>query len=215
MQYIRLTTGRHSRQTSRPTWLQHVPSAAVGAARRPNLGHGQQLSRQAASVQWNPIRGIGKQLLRVGGISCTGLAPILEKLRKSEVPRFSSRAVLYELNKEYFKELRCSVQVPAADGGELTWIFVDPSKLIATMIAKNRNLQNLFVTAVRRTPPSQRQPWRLAVGFDEFVPGFALAGLCCNSGLADTPPVTATSPEVVASNTHALVGHHVEEISSQ
>ena len=73
--------------------------------------------------------------------------------------------------------MHVSVQVPAAVGGELTWTFCEPSKLLAAVIAKNRNMHDIFLAAARRRPPLKERPWRLVIGFDEFVPGFVVTRL--------------------------------------
>ena len=57
------------------------------------------------------------------------------------------------------------------DGKAFVWEFLDPAKLMQHIVSSSESLQRVYLRAAKRRPPSQDRPWRLVVGFDEFVQG--------------------------------------------
>lgn len=57
------------------------------------------------------------------------------------------------------------------DGSTFLWEFVHPLKLLAQAIEDSPALAALYARAIAEKPPSMQQPWRLILGWDEFVPG--------------------------------------------
>lgn len=116
-----------------------------------------------------------QQLLHKGGISMNGLADLVAALREDDLSREHVRKKMADANRSKFEEIRHSVELPLAEGGSWVWHFLDPAKLLASLIAESASLQRLYTQAWRRSPPSPENPWSLVVAYDEFVPGNKLA----------------------------------------
>ena len=66
---------------------------------------------------------------------------------------------------------RCSVRLPCAGGGEFEWHFAEPSLLVASVVRAVPAVSEQFAAALGRRAPTAEVPWRLVVGYDEFVAG--------------------------------------------
>jgi hypothetical protein len=70
-----------------------------------------------------------------------------------------------------FASMKATVVLPLIDGGEFSWEFVDPAKLLSEAVANVPDLQELYSRALSVHRCSPEEPWNIAVGFDEFTPG--------------------------------------------
>ena len=116
-----------------------------------------------------------QRLLHKGGISMTGLADLVTSLREEDVSREHLRKKMADANRSKFEEIRHSVELPLTEGGTCMWHFLDPAKLLATLIEESPASQRLYTQAWQRSPPSPQNPWSLVVAYDEFIPGNKLA----------------------------------------
>lgn len=116
-----------------------------------------------------------QQLLHLGGVSITGLAKLLDRLRANPgvVAAPVGEKDLRRVNARAFSELVCRIEVPLLGGRTFEWEFLDPWKTLQLQVNKSMALRSLYVDALRRRPSSMTSPWRLAVGFDEYIPGSA------------------------------------------
>ena len=116
-------------------------------------------------------------LLHRGGVSMKGLADLLTTLRGGDGGCSAERwrAILKRANTSDYPGHRCIVDVPLTKGGNLQWEYMDPCKLVATMVRVSPGLQSVYTNAWLRTPSSPARPWSLVVGFDEFTPGNKLS----------------------------------------
>lgn len=107
----------------------------------------------------------------------TGLSQVLGQLQKEDARATESiRKSLMETNKDLFNQFRCSENLDLADGrGVWAWEFLDPCRTLSLVIDRSPGLQQLYESAWARSPPSLEKPWRIVVGFDEYVPGNKLS----------------------------------------
>ena len=65
-----------------------------------------------------------------------------------------------------------SLDAPAAkDGSPLKWNLAKPCLLIQHVLKESPELQECYAEALRDDPCSADRPWKVVIGFDEFVPG--------------------------------------------
>ena len=57
------------------------------------------------------------------------------------------------------------------DGDTVEWVMADPSRLVQLTLDRSPQLQDLYCQAFDKHGCSERNPWRVLVGFDEFTPG--------------------------------------------
>ena len=106
------------------------------------------------------------------GCSLEALLHITNKLAKDGEE--TSRRALHDIAHERFQQVRRTIALPLADGGEHLWEVADPNLLVAHTVRCSGDMQELFGNALRRHPCSPEQPWRLLVTWDEFTPGSLL-----------------------------------------
>lgn len=111
-------------------------------------------------------------LLHTGGISIAGLGKLLAKVRSLDLEELATnRRHLSDANLETFLKLRCLEHVPLSDGTAFDWEFLHPTLLVSELHRRNTAFRQLVQSALQRHPSSISRPWRIVVGFDEYVPG--------------------------------------------
>jgi len=156
-------------------------------------------------------------LIHRGGVTVQGLAALLVATGAETMTVGGLRNKMRDATKaELNKVLACS-RLPLKDGTDWVWHFMDPGKLLQTLLAESPSLRQLVSTIWSRSPCTLDSPWSLVVGFDEFIPGNKLSTdqsrktmvlsfsfmemeRCCSSVGA-----TWFTPVVVRSNTIAQV----------
>lgn len=118
-----------------------------------------------------------RKVLHKGGISLTGLADVVKSLRGQNTDDCTMRAI-QAANSQDFTAVRRIIRLPLVNGGTLDWELADPCKLLQLALARSPWLQEIFSQARR---PTSDQPWRIVIGFDEFMPGcnVLLDSNCC------------------------------------
>ena len=83
---------------------------------------------------------------------------------------FSKRSLAeaYHANFEYVIHVE---KLTSKRGPLLDWNFADPSRLVQLTLSRCTKLQLVYERALQKHPCSSERPWKLIVGFDEFVPG--------------------------------------------
>lgn len=112
-----------------------------------------------------------QQLLHCGGVSTLGLANILKTVKQHGLPAAIDRRQLNACNLAAFESLSKTVDLELENGGTFALEYIDPAMLITRAVRDNSDLQKWFREALRRRPPSANRPWRLIVGYDEYIPG--------------------------------------------
>lgn len=111
-----------------------------------------------------------QRILHSGGISQSGLATLLQRLRENPVECDSLYAVR-KANLADFVAISRATVLPLTSGSEWTWEYLDPNKLLCLALDRSVQLRNLFTSAMERKPPTPESPWKLVIGFDAFIPG--------------------------------------------
>ena len=114
-----------------------------------------------------------QHLLHTGGISIAGLTELLQKIKKegAESVLDASRADMLKARSELYDQVKLGIDVHMTEGPDWRWELIDPLKLLPKAIELAPAFRTLFGNAVRRSPPSAQNPWRLVIGFDGFTPG--------------------------------------------
>jgi len=113
-----------------------------------------------------------RRVLHTGGITMKGLHELMESLRGHDLD--PSMHALREANSEAFRSLRLAIEVPLHDGGSWLWELIDPAKLFQAAVDQSPMFQTMTIQVLLISKPSPSDPWRLVIGFDEFMPGFAM-----------------------------------------
>lgn len=100
----------------------------------------------------------------------TGLNSLLASLRGQDLES-ASMHYLRDANEEDFLRVRHVLKLPLIGGGTWDWEIADPHKLLQLTLDRSPLVRGLFEAALRRGAPTATSPWRLVVGFDEFMPG--------------------------------------------
>ncbi len=122
-----------------------------------------------------------QSVLHVGRISNTGLSQLLTQVRAANLDstRVLTKHVIAEAFVDRAAAMSTTINMPLADSDDtFGWTLLQPGRLMSELIAESPALQQHFWAAMQEHPPSARTPWRLVVGYDEFVPGNKLKDLC-------------------------------------
>ena len=115
-----------------------------------------------------------QELIGVGGVSDSALAKILANLRAKPIQEKVSRQDCSRAVQDGCRDLLVSVQVPLASGGEVTWKFLSPQRLVQKCLGRSAGVAAIYREALRRHPNSSDRPWGMALYFDELTPGNVL-----------------------------------------
>ena len=126
--------------------------------------------RQSDDPAYQSLQG----LLHLGGVSTQGLASILRKIREHGLPDVASRWQLGSANLALFEDVKHVEHMILDDGSEIDWELAHLSRLVALMVSRCPKLAELYKQATMKHPCSERDPWNIIRGFDEFVPGSKL-----------------------------------------
>ncbi len=78
----------------------------------------------------------------------------------------ASRADMLKARAELYDQVKLGIDVHMTEGPDWRWELIDPLKLIAKASELSPAFRTLFGNAVRRSPPSAQNPWRLVLGFE-------------------------------------------------
>ena len=108
----------------------------------------------------------------VRNVSLSAVRQVLNLVSDEQV----SRRQLQASHHQRYEEVKRTMTLPASEGsGNVTINMSDPIKLLTLLLRENQHLRRWFEAAWRASPSSPTRPWRLLVGWDEFVPGNKLA----------------------------------------
>ena len=68
-----------------------------------------------------------------------------------------------------------SEKLQLEDGGEFTWEFLHPVRLVEHVLEACPNLAKIYAAALMKHPSTPSRPWELQVGCDEHTPGNKVA----------------------------------------
>ena len=122
-----------------------------------------------ADIESNPDgnRARLQRVLNVGSTSNQALTTIMQGLGFA----ISRDHHVEDVGQARFEAMSRCVEMPKIGGGSVTWEFCDPCLLVARLVRESSALQELFRAALVQRPCSKDSPWRLLIGWDEFVPG--------------------------------------------
>lgn len=63
------------------------------------------------------------------------------------------------------------LDLPAVGGGQISWEFLEPNRLIAHVIEACPQLAEAYARAANECAPTVDRPWKLRLCYDEYVPG--------------------------------------------
>ena len=81
-----------------------------------------------------------------------------------------SRWMVGKQHRDDLLALFCTIPCETYDGEPYEWEILQPSRLVQR-ISKHPLMEPIWEECLARAPPSAQRPWRLIVGFDEYVPG--------------------------------------------
>ena len=87
------------------------------------------------------------------------------------------------LARERFEQVRRAITLPLDGGGEHVWHVADFMLLVASTVRSSPAMEELFSSALQRSPCSPSSPWRLLVTWDEFTPGSLLRAQSQRKGM--------------------------------
>lgn len=107
-------------------------------------------------------------VVNLRGTSNSALKEIMARLGANQGP---SANALTDAMQARFRSVMRIIDVENEDGSVWSWPLCDPNLLLTRMLHESPPLQRIFSEALAQRPCSASAPWRLIVGFDEFVPG--------------------------------------------
>ena len=115
-----------------------------------------------------------KSCLNLKGISRETLRNVIDRLDVAEL-NISTRHLKRE-GQARFAEVQHTCLLPAADGdGTVEWHLCHPLRTLDLLLKESDVVQGWYLDALGRHPCAAGSPWRLLIGWDEFVPGNKLA----------------------------------------
>ena len=106
------------------------------------------------------------------GVSLQHLRNITKQLANDDV--VVGKDTMRSIAHARFNEVKRSISLPLAQGGEHMWKVADPSMLVAATVRSSETLQDIFANALQLHPSTPEDPWKLLVTWDEFTPGSML-----------------------------------------
>ena len=111
-----------------------------------------------------------QRVVHVGSTSHRALVEIMGGVNEGV-----SRAYTSDVAHARFATACTSLEMPTLDGGRLRWDMLKPDALVNRLASESPLLSDWLRAALAIHPCTAEQPWRLLVGWDEFVPGNKLA----------------------------------------
>ena len=115
-----------------------------------------------------------RSVMNIRGVSKSALFDIVSRLGGEEAP--VSEWQFRKASQQRYEEVHQLLEMPAAEGaGKVDWHLCHPLKTLDLLLRDNDTLQGWYLSALQRHPCSAATPWRILLGWDEFVPGNKLA----------------------------------------
>ena len=115
-----------------------------------------------------------RSVVNIRGVSRRALFDIISRLGGDEVP--TSEWELRQQSLARYEEVRHTIEMPSeGSDGTVEWNLCHPLKTLDLLLKENDTMQEWYLNALRRHPCTSSAPWRLLIGWDEFVPGNKLA----------------------------------------
>ena len=109
-----------------------------------------------------------QRVLNVRSTTRRSLSEILASVTGKPV----RQAELTLVGQARFETMATTLSMARKGGGDsVEWELCNPNLLMSRLVSESSILQGWFAEALSRFPSSPDSPWRLLVGFDEFVPG--------------------------------------------
>ena len=108
-----------------------------------------------------------RSLVDSQGLSYAALRRVVAALTEDPI----SRRNLSNIAKDRYNQVAHRLRLPGVSGGDVTIPICHPMELLALLVRENMHIRSWFEEAWRSQPSSRSSPWRLLIGWDEFVPG--------------------------------------------
>ena len=112
-------------------------------------------------------------LLGLGGISDAALTDILNRLQSEPIEQIGVHSCR-RAARQSIEDVKQSVQLPLLEGGQVTWTFLNPQRLLKKCIERSQRLATAYKETLQHHPNNSECPWGLIFYFDELVPGNVL-----------------------------------------
>ena len=107
------------------------------------------------------------RLVSSKGVSESALRKVISAISTEQVSRREVQSAV----QQRYGLVRHTMRLPGADADEVLIDMIEPKKLLTLVLSQNDHMRRWFDDAWRVAPSSQSRPWRLLIGWDEFVPG--------------------------------------------
>ena len=109
------------------------------------------------------------------GISRSALERVVAKLCRRARGAESARTITRRAHDARFQHVEARLELPSVRGDAFVWRLCHPARMLELLLAESEQLQLWFSEAWEQHPCTERTPWTLLIGWDEFVPGNKLA----------------------------------------
>ena len=107
------------------------------------------------------------RLVSSKGVSESALRKVISAISTEQV----SRRELQSAVQQRYGLVKHTMRLPGVDVDEVAIDMIEPKKLLTLVLSENDHMRRWFDEAWGAAPSSQARPWRLLIGWDEFVPG--------------------------------------------
>ena len=101
------------------------------------------------------------------GVSYSALRKVVAALRNDPL----SKRELVDVARERYELVAHKLQMPAVGGGNVVIPVCHPLELLSLLVRENEYVRSWVERAWGARPSTRDCPWRLLIGWDEFVPG--------------------------------------------
>ena len=96
---------------------------------------------------------------------------MLRKLVDALTGETVTRHQIQSIAKERYNIVAHRMRLPGVSGADVIIPMCHPLELLALLVRENTHIRSWIEAAWRSRPSSRDRPWRLVIGWDEFVPG--------------------------------------------
>ena len=117
-----------------------------------------------------PQSSVGARLWQVvdsQGLSYSMLRKLVDALTGEAVTRRQMQGIA----RERYNMVAHRMRLPAVTGADVIIPMCHPLELLALLVRENTHIRSWIEAAWRSRPSSRDRPWRLLIGWDEFVSG--------------------------------------------
>ena len=111
-------------------------------------------------------------LVGISGISDSGLAQIIESLRRNALDEPVTRHHCHQAALDSVRRSDCTLSLPLITGGSWSWHYLLPQTILKEALEGSHAVAEAYRDALARCPNSSRSPWKMIWYFDELLEFF-------------------------------------------